>query len=433
MQRSVLHELVAWKNGANRKPLLLQGARQTGKTWIMREFARQEYDDFVMVDFMFDDRMRSLFEGDLDPVRIVRQIELLTGRTIEPGKTLLIFDEIQEAPRGLTSLKYFCEQAPQYHVIAAGSYMGIALRREGESFPVGKVDRIVLRPMGFQEFLRAVSGDPLADALESGDINALAPLADVLNRRLREYFIVGGMPEVVDAFRQRDDFAEVRRLQQQILSAYDADFGKHAPARIIERMRLAWKSLPGQLAKENKKFVYGAVRPGARARDFEESLQWLIDYGIVRKVARVSALRLPLTAYEDSGAFKLFCSDVGLLAALSDIEPAAVLDASRLFTEFKGALTEQYVEQELVLLGHNPVYWSSERGNAETDFCVACNGRPIPIEVKAGENLRAKSLKVACDKFALGRAVRTSLSPYRDEGWLVNIPLWAINKVDKLA
>lgn len=433
MQRNVLLELTAWKNRADRKPLLLQGARQTGKTWIMREFARREYDDFVMVDFMFDERMHSLFEGDLDPVRIIRQIELLSGKTIEPGKTLLVFDEIQEAPRGLTSLKYFCEQAPQYHVIAAGSYMGIALRREGESFPVGKVDRVVLRPMGFGEFLRATAGDPLADALETGDMNMLAPLADMLNQRLREYLIVGGMPEVVDAFRQRGDFAEVRRLQQQILAAYDADFGKHAPARIIERMRLAWKSLPGQLAKENKKFIYGAVRPGARARDFEESLQWLVDYGIVRKVPRVSALRLPLAAYEDSGAFKLFCSDVGLLAALSDISSVAVLDQSRLFTEFKGALTEQYVAQELVLLGHNPVYWSSERGDAETDFCIAHNGAPTPVEVKAGENLRAKSLKVACGKFALDRAVRTSLSPYRDEGWLVNIPLWAISQIGKLA
>lgn len=432
MRRNLMSALVAWKTKPNRKPLLLQGARQTGKTWLMDEFARQEFPDAVKIDFMLDKSARSLFERDLDPKRIIRQIELRTGRVINPGKTLLIFDEIQEAPLGLTSLKYFCEQARSYHIIAAGSYMGIAVRREGESFPVGKVDMMKLRPLCFEEFLRAISGDPLADAYATADMATLDDVSDILERRLKEYLVVGGMPEAADLFRQSGNFAEARRLQLGILESYDADFAKHAPARILERMRLVWRSLPSQLARDNKKFVYGAVRPGARARDFEECLQWLVDYGAVCKVPRVSALRLPLAGYEDTAGFKLFCTDVGLLGALASLDPSAVLDGPRLFTEFKGALTEQYVAQELFNHDFAPVYWSADKGDAETDFAIAAGNRVIPVEVKAGENLKSKSLKVACEKFGLERAARTSLSPYRDEGWLVNIPLWAAGQIGKL-
>lgn len=432
MRRNLMSALVAWKTKPNRKPLLLQGARQTGKTWLMDEFARQEFPDAVKIDFMLDKSARSLFERDLDPKRIIRQIELRTGRVINPGKTLLIFDEIQEAPLGLTSLKYFCEQARSYHIIAAGSYMGIAVRREGESFPVGKVDMMKLRPLCFEEFLRAISGDPLADAYATADMATLDDVSDILERRLKEYLVVGGMPEAADLFRQSGNFAEARRLQLGILESYDADFAKHAPARILERMRLVWRSLPSQLARDNKKFVYGAVRPGARARDFEECLQWLVDYGAVCKVPRVSALRLPLAGYEDTAGFKLFCTDVGLLGALASLNPSAVLDGPRLFTEFKGALTEQYVAQELFNHDFAPVYWSADKGDAETDFAIAAGNRIIPVEVKAGENLKSKSLKVVCEKFGLERATRTSLSPYRDEGWLVNIPLWAAGQIGKL-
>lgn len=432
MRRLLTSELKAWKSSPNRKPLLLRGARQTGKTWLMEEFAKQEYRDFVKIDFMYDESARAIFDQDLDPKRIIRQIELRWGREISPQNTLIIFDEIQEAPRGLTSLKYFCENAREYHVIAAGSYMGMALRRKGESFPVGKVDQLTLHPLCFSEFLRATAGNPLADALESGDMQDLAFLADSLERRLKEYFVVGGMPEIVESFRQNGDMVEARRLQLGILDSYDADFAKHAPGRILERMRLVWRSLPGQLARENKKFVYGAVRPGARARDFEECLQWLADYGAVKKVPRVSALRVPLKGYEDLSSFKLFGVDVGLLGALADLDPAAVLDGSRLFTEFKGALTEQYVEQELVRLGYSPVYWSSEKGMSETDFCIELSGGALPVEVKAGENLRSKSLRVACEKFGLEHALRTSLSPYRNDGWLTNVPLWAVGQFQKL-
>lgn len=427
-----MSSLVEWKNRPNRKPLVIRGARQTGKSWLMREFARQEFRDSVTIDFLMDESARTLFSQDLDPKRIISEIELRYGRSIDPEETLLIFDEIQEAPRGLTSLKYFCEQAREYHVVAAGSYMGISMRREGESFPVGKVDELVLHPMRFGEFLRATSGDPVADALAQADMVKLAPLRDMLTQRLKQYLVVGGMPEAVDLFRSTGDLSEVRRVQNQILEGYASDFAKHAPGRIVERMRLVWKSLPSQLARENKKFVYGAVRPGARARDFEESLQWLFDYGAVTKVPRVSSLKMPLEAYEDLSGFKLFCVDVGLLCALSDLNPSAVLDGSRLFTEFKGSLTEQYVLEELVRKGFAPVYWSSSTGTAETNFVIPMDEKVVPIEVKAGENLRSKSLKVACDKFALSRAVRTSLSTYRDEGWLVNIPLWAIGEIREL-
>lgn len=432
MQRLLMDDLVAWKANPSRKPMLLQGARQTGKTWLMEEFAKQEFGDFVKIDFMYDESARTMFDQDLDPNRIVRQIELRTGKSIDPERTLIIFDEIQEAPRGLTSLKYFCEQACQYHVIAADSYMGMALRRKGESFPVGKVDQLTLHPLCFSEFVRAVAGDPLADALEAVALPDLSPLSDVLERHLREYFVVGGMPEIADVYRRGGNLAETRRLQRQILESYNADFSKHAPGRILERMRLVWHSLPSQLARENKKFLYGAIRAGARARDFEECLQWLSDYGVVHRVPRVSALRLPLLGYEDASAFKLFCVDVGLLGALSNLEPTAVLDGGRLFTEFKGALTEQYVAQQLYCKGFSPAYWSSGTGTAETDFCVALQGKVLPIEVKAGENLRSKSLRVACEKFGLEKAMRTSLSPYRDDGWLMNVPLWAVGQFDQL-
>lgn len=415
-----------------RKPLLLQGARQTGKTWLVEEFGRRHFADVVKVDLMMSDEFKALFEGDLNPDRIIMQIEFRVGRKIDPQRTLLFFDEIQEAPRGLTALKYFCEQAREYHVIATGSYMGVSVGRSGDSFPVGKVDELTLHPLCFEEYLRAVAGGPIADVLAAADMDALMGAEDLLTRHLRQYLLIGGMPEVVASFAESGDYAEARRLQQSILMAYDADFSKHAPTRILERMRLVWKSLPGQLARENRRFVYGAVREGGRARDFEESLQWLSDYGVTHKVSRVDALRTPLLSYEDLGSFKLFGIDVGLLAAQAGLDASAVIGGSKLFTEFKGALTEQYVCQELVAQGMNPVYWSAGSGKAETDFSVELGGTVVPIEVKAGENLRSKSLRVACDRFGLSRAVRTSLSGYRDEGWLVNIPLWAIGCLCKL-
>ncbi|RRF93219.1 MAG: ATP-binding protein [Coriobacteriaceae bacterium] len=429
MQRKIEAQLVEWKDSPHRKPLLLRGARQTGKTWLIEDFGERYFRDTIKIDFMHDEQARGLFEGDLDPKRIIREIELIYGRGINPETTLLAFDEIQEAPRGLTSLKYFCEQAHEYHVIAAGSYIGIAMRRQGESFPVGKVDQLVLHPMDFEEYVRARAGAPLADALAEADMDMLAKVQNRLVPLLKEYLVVGGMPEAVEFFSEEKDFRAVRSVQNGILEGYNDDFAKHAPGRILERMHLAWKSLPGQLAHENKRFVYGSVRPGGRARDFEEALQWLSDYGVVTKVPRVEALRFSPLSYEDLSSFKLFCIDTGLLCALSGLDPSVVLEGPRLFTEFKGALTEQYVAQQLVAQGFDPVYWSSSTGTAEVDFALSQGATIVPIEVKAAENLRSKSLKAACQKFQLERAVRTSLSPYRDEGWLVNVPLWEIDEI----
>ena len=429
MERELMNGLLEWKTSPNRKPLLLYGARQVGKTWLLEDFGRREYESFVRVDFQKEASLRAAFQRDLDVERIVREIALRKNAAIDPANTLLILDEIQEAPGALTSLKYFREDMPELHVAAAGSYMGIA-QHEGESFPVGKVDSLTLRPMGFVEFLKACGHGALAAAIRERDFAAIEHSArDLVEEQLRNYLFVGGMPEAVLAFTQNGSFDAARDVQLQIASDYDGDFSKHAPARLLERMRLVWRSLPSQLSRENKRFVYGAVRKGARAKDLEESIQWLRDYGVVQKVPRVTALRAPLAGYEDLSAFKLFCVDVGLLGALADLPAHAVIEGSRLFTEFKGSLTEQYVMQELLLLGAAPYYWSAENATSEVDFAVGISGRVVPIEVKSAENLRARSLRVACEKFAIPKGVRTSLSGYRDDGWLVNIPLWAFSRL----
>lgn len=431
MERKLMEDIIAWKASANRKPLLLYGARQVGKTWLLEEFGRREYERCVRIDLLKEVSLRSVFQRDLDVSRIVHEIELRKGTPIDPANTLLILDEIQEAPGALTSLKYFREDMPELHVVAAGSYMGIA-HHEGESFPVGKVDSLTLRPMGFLEFLNACGQETLASAIRAREFEAVeGAVRDLAEEQLKSYLFVGGMPEVVSAFSRSGSFGDARDVQLQIASDYDGDFSKHAPARLLERMRLIWKSLPSQLARENKRFVYGAVRKGARAKDLEESIQWLRDYGVVQKVPRVTALRLPLASYEDLSAFKLFCVDVGLLGALADLPSHAILEGSRLFTEFKGSLTEQYVMQELLLRGALPCYWSADNATSEVDFAVGIGGRAVPIEVKAAENLRARSLRVACEKFPIPKGVRTSLSGYRDDGWLVNIPLWAFSQLNE--
>ena len=431
MERTLMQDLAAWKTRSRRKPLLLKGARQTGKTWLLKEFGRTSFESIAYVDLLANSRARAVFNGDFDIQRIVSALAVEAGVRIMPGKTLIVLDEVQEAPRALTCLKYFCEDAPEYHVAAAGSYLGIA-KHEGDSFPVGKVNMLRLEPLSFLEFLDAVGEEVAAQALrEHGAIGIDPAIRGKMETLLKEYCFIGGMPEAVATYTSERDFASVREVQQEILAAYDLDFSKHAPARILERMRLVWEGLPAQLSKENKKFVYGAVRPGARARDFEESIQWLVDYGAVRRVNRSSALRIPLTGYRDESAFKLFCVDVGMLGALSHVPPSVLLEGSKLFTEFKGALAEQYVCQQLESQTLHPTYWSSDTGRAEIDFSVELHGMPVPIEVKAAENLQAKSLKVARERFGLGRCVRTSLSGYRDDGWLLNVPLWAIGTLEE--
>ena len=426
LSRDLMNDLATWKQRPDRKPLLIRGARQTGKTWIVNEFGRQEYSNTLRIDFMRNKEAAGLFDGTLDPHTILDDLSIYTGINIRPGKTLIFFDEVQECPRALTSLKYFCEEAPEQHVIATGSYMGIS-KHQNDSFPVGKVNMLTLRPLTFFEYLDNAGQSRLVSILREGTPERINNVfARRLVEALRQYMVVGGMPAVVAAYLNGADVQMVRNTQYEILDAYDLDFSKHAPPRLLERIRLVWHTLPSQLAKENRKFVYGVVRPGARARDFEESIMWLRDYGIIHQIHCVTALREPLDSYIDTSTFKMFASDIGLLGALANLDPAVIVDGKRVFTDFKGALTEQYVCQQLMAQDYGPSYWANPRGQAEVDFSISQNGSVYPIEVKAEQNLKARSLRYACEHFSINHAIRTSLADYRDESWVANLPLWAI-------
>ena len=426
LYRMAIEALRRWKAKENRKPLIIRGARQVGKTWLMKEFGKAEYRDIVYINFDNNERMKNLFEGSLTVERIMIGLELYTGRKIDPATTLLIFDEIQEVPKALTSLKYFNEDAPQYQIICAGSLLGIALH-EGTSFPVGKVEFLDLYPLSFFEFVMAMGKRQYTELLQKGDFDMAATFKQDYADLLKHYYYVGGMPEVVQAYADNRDFQEVREIQQRILAAYEQDFSKHAPHEVVPRIRMLWNSIPAQLAKENKKFIYGLIKEGARAKEYELALLWLIDCGLVHQVHRVTAPSLPLKAYEDAKAFKLFLLDVGLLSCMSGLRQDILLDGNELFKEFKGALTEQYVLQQFkTIRGLNLYYWSAERGNAEVDFLIDTGSGVIPVEVKAEINLQAKSLRVYREKFQPKRSIRTSMSEYRDEGWLLNLPLWAV-------
>jgi len=430
MYRTAIESLHRWEQSPLRNPLILQGARQVGKTWLMKEFGRARGQDFIYLNLEGNRRMENLFAGDLEVGRIIAGIQLETGQRIVPGQTLLIFDEVQEVPRALTSLKYFQENQPGIPLLAAGSQLGIALH-PGTSFPVGKVDFLSLPPMNFQEFLLALGRDRYLELLSNRQWEPLVVFRDVLISLLKQYLVVGGMPEAVAAFTARGDYAEVRTIQQNILRAYEQDFSKHAPNAAVPRIRLLWSSIPAQLAKEKRKFVYGRIQTGARAREYELAMTWLCDCGLIHRIMNVSKPAMPLYAYSNEGAFKLFMLDVGLLGALAGLDARAMLDGDRLFSEFCGALTEQYVAQQLMALGSSPPvsYWTSESGQAEVDFLIQLDGGIYPIEVKAAENLKAKSLKVYAERFQPRRAIRTSLANYRDEGWRVNIPLYTIGQL----
>ncbi len=435
MERTAFRALKAWKEHENRKPLIVRGVRQCGKTWLIREFGRREYARVAYVNFENTKLMQSLFEIDFDIQRIITAIQIETGVQITPQDTLIVLDEIQEAEGGLTALKYFYENAPQYHVIAAGSLLGVALHKT-KSFPVGKVDFVDLYPLDFGEFLLAVGQKSLLELLDNQDWPLIKAFKEKYIQLLRQYYYVGGMPEVVASFVEKNDFAEVRRLQKDILAAYEQDFSKHAPYEIVPRIRMIWDSIPTQLSKEKKKFIYGQVKKGARAKEYELALSWLKDSGLVYRIERVTKPGVPLRGgYADSSAFKLFTCDVGLLAALGDIDVKTLLDGNTIFTEFKGALAEQYVLEQLVVKKDMPLYYwsaSEEGGKAEVDFVIQFSGHVIPIEVKAEENLQAKSLKTYCEKFQPVVAVRSSMSDYRAESWLVNIPLYAIPQLEKI-
>ncbi|WP_016778195.1 ATP-binding protein [Anaerophaga thermohalophila] len=426
MERIAMQELVEWKNRPGRKPLVLRGARQVGKTWLIKEFGRREYNRVAYVNFERSKELQTLFKENFDVRRILTALQIETGVRITASDTLIVFDEVQEAEGALTALKYFYENYPEYHVIAAGSLLGVSLHRD-TSFPVGKVEFCNLYPLNFAEFLKAAKQFELLDLLNNKDWDLIRTFKDRYIQLLKQYYFVGGMPEVVSCFVENNDFNEVRTFQKNILTAYEFDFSKHAPNEVVPRIRMLWNSIPKQLAKENKKFIYGAIRSGARARDYELALSWLIDSGLVHKVCRVSKPGMPLKAYAEANVFKLFVTDVGLLGAMVDIDKKSILEGNRIFEEFKGALTEQYVLQEILTFQDLFVYyWSTEKSMAEIDFVIQHQGEVFPIEVKAEENLRAKSLRSFYQRFHPRLALRFSMSDFREEDWLTNVPLYAV-------
>ncbi len=428
MKRHAITELYKWKESDNRKPLIVLGARQVGKTWLMQTFAKEAYQKVAYVNFEDNDALRGLFEHDFDIPRIIASLEWSAGVSIDDN-TLVILDEIQEAPRGITALKYFAEKAPQYHVMAAGSLLGIAMHKN-DSFPVGKVDFLHLYPLSFFEFLDAVGESRMVDLLMSKDWTTTTMFRSKFEERLRQYYYVGGMPAVVSSFVADNDLSKVRTIQKSILEAYERDFSKHAPAIEVPRIRMVWHSIPAQLAKENKKFIYGVLKEGARAKDFELALEWLRDAGLVYKVNRCKKAQLPLAAYEDFSAFKMFLSDIGLMCAMSNVPAQSLLGGSALFSDFKGALTEQYVLQQLQTCPSLSVYyWSAENSRGEIDFLLQQEEMIVPVEVKAEENLQAKSLRAFVERNPGLHGVRLSMSPYRQQDWLTNYPLYSVQSV----
>lgn len=427
MIRDALFELSRWKESKFRKPLVIKGARQVGKTWLMKEFGSKNYSNVAYINFENNERMTQLFKNDYDVERIIFGLQIEANKQIDQ-ETLIIFDEIQEVPKALTSLKYFQENAPQYHLLAAGSALGVALH-QGYSFPVGKVDFMNLYPLTFREFLQVTNNGQLVELIKNNDFDLMKVFKDKLIDLLKHYYFIGGMPEAIYVYSETGDLNQVRDIHKRLLFAYEQDFSKHIPSTILPRVRLTWNSIPAQLARENRKFIYGLVKEGARAREYDTALQWLMDMDLVTKVFRISKPSIPLTAYQDPNSFKLFINDVGLLSTFSNLDMKSLLEGNRVFEEFKGALTEQFVFQELrYKLNHNPFYWSAEKGSAELDFVIEYAGNVIPVEVKASNNLRAKSLKSFQEQFKPLRSIRTSMADFRDEGWLVNIPLYALSQ-----
>jgi len=427
MERSAMEYLDNWRKKEKRKPIIVRGARQVGKTWLIKEFGKRNYKQVAYMNFESSKLLGNLFAEDYDINRIISAIQIETGLHIEAENTLIIFDEIQEAEGGITALKYFYEDAPQYHIIAAGSLLGVALHRS-TSFPVGKVDFLDLFPLSFSEFLNAMGQSKLLEVLNDKEWNLVKNFKAKYIQLLKKYYFTGGMPEAVLSFAGSGDYNEVRQIQNRILLAFEQDFSKHAPAEIVPRIRMLWSSIPSQLAKENRKFIYSVIKKGSRAKDYELALQWLIDCGLAYKITRISKPGIPLKAYEDISAFKLFTVDTGLMAAMGSINAKTLLEGNIIFEEFKGALTEQFVLQQLKTLSGVAVhFWSSSQSSGEVDFVLQYGENVVPLEVKAEENLQAKSLKSFYQKYPDMLPVRTSMSDFRKEGWLVNLPLYAIH------
>ena len=432
MYRIAIEKLKRWKESKNRKPLIIEGARQVGKTWLMKEFGKLYYSDIVYINFDSNSTMKELFDSDLNVERIILGLELYTGKKIDFNNTLLIFDEIQEVPKALSSLKYFCENAPEYHIVCAGSLLGIALH-QGTSFPVGKVDFLKLYPLSFKEFLIATGNERFADLLDKQDYQMITSFKQKYIDALKTYYFVGGMPEVVQNFVLNKDYNEVRSIQKRIFLAYEQDFSKHAPNEIVPKIRMLWNNIPSQLVKENKKFIYGLVREGARAKDYETAIMWLSDCGLVHKVSRINAPNNPLKVYVDLKSFKLFVVDIGLLSCMVGLHQQVLLEKNDLFVEFKGALTEQYVCQQLKTIEDLGIYYyTNDRGSCEIDFIIDTGKQIIPVEVKAEINLKAKSLKTYQEKFTTKLSIRTAMTDFKKEETLINLPLYSIENIVKL-
>ena len=424
MKRTLYGELLNWKNAPNRKPLILQGARQVGKTWLMKEFGKNEFEQVAYLNFESSERLKTLFAADFDIKRIITTLEIEVNQKIQSGKTLLIFDEIQEAEKGLTALKYFFEQAPEYYIIAAGSLLSVSLQKNN-SFPVGKVDFLRMYPLSFFEFLESIGQTLLKEQLEVKNWQVVDTFHEKLVAFLRLYYFIGGMPEAVENYIQYEDLNSVRAIQDKILIGYENDFAKHAPSSIVPRIRLVWHGLISQLAKDNRKFVYRHIKKGSRARDFEEAINWLVDAGLVLKANCVTKPIIPLNAYADIDTFKLFMIDVGLLNAMAKVDQKILLEKNTILVEFKGALTEQFAAQQLKI-NHDIYYWVASNATAEVDLLIQFQNDIIPIEVKAEENLKSKSLKIFVEKYKPNKAIRTSMNGYREQDWLTNVPLYAI-------
>lgn len=423
MQRSAYNLLLDWKVKPGRKPLIIQGARQVGKTWLMREFGKNEFAQTVYFNFETNKALLSIFKSGFDTDKIITSLGIIAGFTIDPTDTLIILDEIQACPEAITSLKYFQENSPEYNIFAAGSLLGVVIHG-GVSFPVGKVDFLTLYPLDFPEFLDAMGQSQLVKAIESGDAALIKNFNDQLIELLKQYYFVGGMPEVVNAFINDVDYNRARQIQNNILNAYENDFSKHAPISQLPRIRMVWQSIVGQLAKENSKFIYSILRQGSRAKEFELAIEWLKDAGLIHKAVRVKKPGLPINAYADWTDFKIYLNDVGLMCALGDLSAEILLSGHDLFKEFKGTVSEQFVLQQLISQGYHPYYWAPENSHTEIDFLIQKENQIIPIEVKSAENIKSRSLKSYYDTYQPEICIRTSLAGFKKQEWMQNIPLY---------
>lgn len=432
MERTLIHELLVWKEKENRKPLILKGVRQCGKTYLLKDFGNRYYDNVAYFNFEETDSLISVFEKDYDTKRILFELELFLGRSIKPGATLIILDEIQECGRALTAMKYFCENAPEYHIVCAGSLLGIALQKQ-LSFPVGKVDFLTLYPMSFSEFLRACGSEALADYVENfkkGD-TVPDPIGDKLTTFLRQYYITGGMPEVVSTWQKTNNIEEVERVQQNIINSYELDFAKHAPTKDFPKLTAIWRSIPEQLAKENTKFIFSHVKKGWRSKDLEDALEWLIAAGLVYKVCKIEKPFIPLSSYADDTSFKLYMADIGILRKLSKLPYEVILDATPNYKEFKGSLTENYVLCELVKSVDETLYYWSSGNTAEVDFILQSGSEIVPVEVKSERNVKARSLAEYRKKYAPKYSVKTSMKNETNGEEVLNIPLYLISALER--